>query len=81
VLLFVVAVSAWFVGSVRLSRNADPDVREFAYAGAAFALVFLIVAATDNAIDFYSNFSQYLGFVVACAVIAHTETQQTAAES
>jgi O-antigen ligase len=81
VLLFVIAVSTWLVATVRLSRSSDRDVREFAYAGAATAVAFLIVAITDNAINFYSNLSQYLGFLVACAVIAHADQRQVGAES
>jgi O-antigen ligase len=76
VLLFLIAVGTWLISMLRLSASSDRDVREFSYAGAALAIAFLIVAMTDNAIDFYSNFSQYLGLVVGCAVIAHGDAQQ-----
>jgi O-antigen ligase len=69
-LLFVIALGIWVVAAIRLSRHVHRDVREYAVAAAGLGVAWIVVAMTDNAIDYYNNFSQYLGFLMAGAVVA-----------
>ncbi len=68
--LFVTAIGIWLVAAIRMSRHQQGYVREYAIAAAGLAAAWLVVAITDNAIDYYNNFSQYLGFLLAGAVVA-----------
>jgi O-antigen ligase len=77
VVLLVAAVLTWLVAAVRLSLRGDRTVREYAFPAAASIVACAFVAATDNAIDYYSPFTQYIGFLVAGAVVAqmHRDTE------
>jgi O-antigen ligase len=68
--LFMIAMSVWVVAAIRLSRRKDPLCREYSFAALATIVAWLVIALTDNAIDYYNNFAQYLGFLLAGAVIA-----------
>jgi O-antigen ligase len=70
VILLGAAVITWLTASVRLSLQGDRTVREYAFPAAASLVACAIVAATDNAIDYYSPMTQYIGFLVAGAVVA-----------
>ena len=80
-LLFLAAIGTWLVAAVRFSRSNDSAVREFAFASVGTGLAFLVVAITDNANDYYTHLSQYLGFFLACAVIAHNDPQSRTTDS
>ena len=71
--LMMIAMLAWLIGLSRMSRRGTAEVREYSFAGLALLLAWVLIAATDNAIDYYNNFSQYLGFLVAGAVVMYNE--------
>ena len=71
VLLMMFALGAWLFGLARMSRRGNAMVREYAFPALAVLVSWLLIAATDNAIDYYNNFSQYLGFLVAGAVVMY----------
>jgi O-antigen ligase len=75
VVLFLIAMMIWFRAALRLAKNQDPLVREFSFAAAAVLIGWLLIAITDNAIDYYSNLSQYLGFLLAAAVIVSADAE------
>lgn len=75
-LLFAIAMGVWLVAAIRMSRHAHREVREYAIAAAALAVAWIVIAITDNAIDYYNNLSQYLGFLMAAAVTAHANAER-----
>ncbi|HEY0809220.1 MAG TPA: O-antigen ligase family protein [Longimicrobiales bacterium] len=75
-LLFAMGMGVWLVTSIRMSRHAQREVREFAVAAAALAIAWIVIAITDNTIDYYNNFSQYVGFMMAGAVTAHANAER-----
>ena len=74
--LMLAAFGAWLVALIRMSRLGNDGVREFTFPAIAVLLSWLLIAATDNAIDYYNNFSQYLGFLVAGAVVAFADAKK-----
>jgi O-antigen ligase len=68
-LLFGAALAVWLIGAIRLSRRGDAAVREFAFAAAAGVVACALIGITDNAIDYYTNFTQYIGFLMGGAVV------------
>ena len=70
VLLFAVAIMAWLAGAVRLSIQGNARVREFAFPATAGIVAWAIVSITDNPLDYYTQFTQYIGFLLAGAVLA-----------
>lgn len=74
--LMLAAFGAWLVALIRMSRLGNDAVREFTFPAIAVLLSWLLIAATDNAIDYYNNFSQYLGFLVAGAVVAFADAKK-----
>jgi O-antigen ligase len=75
-LLLTVALGTWFFALVRMTRRGNARVREFTYPALAVIVAWALIAATDNAIDYYSNFSQYMGFLMAGAVVAFAEAEK-----
>jgi len=71
VMLFAASVVAWLVAAIRLSGRGDRNVREFAFPAAAAIVAWALIAITDNAFDYYTDFTQYIGFLVAGAVVMH----------
>jgi hypothetical protein len=78
VALFAAAVIAWLIAAVRLGARGDRAVREYAFPAAAGIAVWAIIAITDNPLDYYSLFTQYIGFLVAGAVLAQSNADETA---
>ena len=72
-LLFATALSVWLIGMVRISRHGDTAVREFALPAVAGLIAYALIAITDNGIDYYTNFTQYIGFLVAGAVVMRAQ--------
>jgi O-antigen ligase len=79
--LMAAAVIAWLVAAIRLSLRGDRVVREYAFPAAASIVACAMVAATDNAIDYYSPFTQYIGFLVAGAVVAQMHAEKESGEA
>lgn len=68
-LLFLVAMVAWLRALVRVSRSRVPAVREFALPALAAILAWGVISATDNAFDYYTPFTQFVGFLLGAAVV------------
>jgi O-antigen ligase len=70
--LFLVAIIAvtWVREVVRAARRPDPLVREFALPAVAAIVAWAVVSITDNPLDYYSSFTQYVGFFVAGSLAA-----------
>lgn len=71
-LLFMIAILAWFRGVLRVGRLQDPRVREFALPAIGGILAWAVIAITDNAFDYYAQFTQYIAFFCAAALAAAT---------
>jgi O-antigen ligase len=70
VLLYAAAILAWAGAVVRAGRTRDPAVREFAIPAVGGLCVWVVVAITDNAFDYYSAFTQFIAFFCAAAIAA-----------
>ncbi|HEX6559068.1 MAG TPA: O-antigen ligase family protein, partial [Longimicrobiales bacterium] len=81
VLLFATAVIVWLVAALRLSRRGDRAVREFAFPAAATIVAWGVIAITDNAFDYYTDFTQYVGFLVAGAVVMQSCRESAESEA
>lgn len=69
VALYFVAVASWLVGALRAGARRVPGVQEYALPAVAGILAWALVAATDNAFDYYAPFTQYMGFLVGATVL------------
>jgi len=67
--LFFLAMVAWLKAVLRAGRTGGPSVREYALPGLAGILAWAIIAATDNAFDYYGAFTQFIALFVAGAVV------------
>jgi O-antigen ligase len=69
--LYFLAVVGWIRGAARAVRARAPFAEEYAMPMLALAAAWAVIAATDNAFDYYGPFTQYVAFLAgACAVIA-----------
>jgi O-antigen ligase len=68
--LFALALGSWGFTMLRVGRTPSPVAREFALPAAGAILAWAIIAATDNPFDYYSQFTQYVGFFCAAAMAA-----------
>jgi O-antigen ligase len=68
--LFLLAVLAWFRGVWRAGRQPDARVREFALPALGGILAWAVIAITDNAFDYYAQFTQYIAFFCAATLAA-----------
>jgi O-antigen ligase len=66
--LFILAAIRWALAIVRTARTDDLLTREFALAAIGTLAAAAIIAITDNALDYYAQFSQYIGFLAAAAI-------------
>lgn len=78
VVLFGAAVTGWLIAAIRLGARGGRTVQEYAFPAVAGIAMWAIIAATDNPIDYYTLFTQYIGFLVAGAVVAQTHADQAA---
>jgi len=62
--LFIFANLALFRWLARIRRDEVPSLRLYSAIGAALLLAYLIVAVTDNPLDYYLLFTQYVFFVL-----------------
>src|SRR5690606_39180512 len=69
-LLFMIAIVVWFRAALRAGRVPDPRVREFAFPAIGGILAWAVIAITDNAFDYYAQFTQYIAFFCAAALAA-----------
>jgi O-antigen ligase len=68
IVLFAAAMMAWLLRALR--DGARPGlVREYALPAVAGIVAWAVVALTDNPFDYYSAFTQYIGFLAAGAAI------------
>ena len=68
--LYFTAIMSWLVGAWRAGWGAGARAREFALPAVAVIVGWAIVALTDNPFDYYAAFTQYVGFLVAGALVA-----------
>jgi O-antigen ligase len=66
-LLFAFALAGWLRGAFAAGR-ASPLAREYALLGVSGLLVWAVVALTDNPLDYYNSFTQYVAFACAAAI-------------
>jgi O-antigen ligase len=70
VTLFFVAVMHWLAGAVKAGRSTHPIVRELAWPAVAGILAWSVIAITDNAFDYYAQFTQYIALCCGGALAA-----------
>jgi O-antigen ligase len=70
VALYAGAIIAWAVAVLRAGRVRDPVVREYTIPAVGGLCVWAVVAITDNAFDYYSPFTQFIGFFCAASIAA-----------
>jgi hypothetical protein len=68
--LYALAVLSWLVAMLRCGWRAPPRVREFAIPALGLIVAWAFIAITDNAFDYYSMFTQYVGFLCGGALAA-----------
>lgn len=73
--LFFVAIAHWWGGALSAGRSKDKLVREFALPATAGILAWAIISITDNPLDYYNAFTQYIGFLCAGALAAAAMTE------
>jgi O-antigen ligase len=69
VLLFATAMIGWLIPMVRYGLMRNAQVAEYAIAAVAGIIGWALIAITDNPFDSYMYFTQYIGLLVAGAVI------------
>jgi O-antigen ligase len=75
-LLFIFANLSLFYRLGQTRRNEDPTVRAHSATAVALMLAYLVVAVTDNPLDYYLLFTQYVFFVIAvCTAISNSTSQ------
>jgi O-antigen ligase len=72
--LFFVAIAHWWGGALSAGRSQDKLVREFALPATAGILAWAVISITDNPLDYYNAFTQYIGFLCAGALAAAAMT-------
>jgi O-antigen ligase len=72
--LYLMAVLAWIAAVVRAVRSAGSSGEEFTMPALALIAAWAVIAITDNAFDYYTPFTQYVGFLVAASVVAGRTT-------
>jgi len=70
VLLYFIAVMKWFAGAARGLLRGNALVHEYAYPAIGGIIGWALIAITDNAFDYYSYFTQYIGFLCAGTLVA-----------
>jgi O-antigen ligase len=75
--LFFAAILAWLNAVLQAGRSGAARVREHALPALAGALAWAIIAATDNAFDYYGPFTQFIGFFTAAALVSAREAHES----
>jgi O-antigen ligase len=69
--LYLLAVCGWIRAALSPAWRRAPLAEEYAMPALAVIAAWAVVAATDNAFDYYSPFTQFVAFLTgACTVIA-----------
>jgi O-antigen ligase len=81
--LFTVAALVWLRSVVRAllaeGGREDRGLQEMALPALAVMLAWGVISLTDNAFDYYFQFTQFAGFLVAGVVVAARERERTPA--
>ena len=76
--LFAIALVAWLVGMLRAGLRRETKIAEYAVPAVAGLIGWAIIAVTDNPIDYYMFFTQYIGFLVGGTVAMQSiQSKQT----
>jgi O-antigen ligase len=75
VLLFALAAFVWLGEALRAGWSRAPGVAEFALPALAGILAWSVISVTDNPFDYYSPFTQFIGFLVGGAVVLARERE------
>jgi len=70
IVLYFSAVMVWLVAAARGVLRGNDLVREYAYPAVGGIIGWALIAITDNAFDYYSDFTQYIGFLCAGTLVA-----------
>jgi O-antigen ligase len=68
--LYAIAIGAWFMAVARAGRHNSPLVREYAVPAIGALFVWLAVALTENAFDYYAPFTQFVAFYCGATLAA-----------
>jgi O-antigen ligase len=68
--LFAGAILAWLVCIIQADRRSGGRAREFTLPGIAGIISLGIISITDNAFDYYASYTQFIGLLVAAALVA-----------
>lgn len=79
--LFFLAVLMWLRMVLDRGRRGLRTVREHALPALAATLAWAVISATDNAIDYYGPFTQYIGFLMAGTWVGAREAADGAVAS
>ena len=74
--LFAIALLAWLIGTLRATLQRNTKVAEYAVPAVAGLVGWAVVAATDNPIDYYMFYTQYVGFLVGATVVMQSITSR-----
>ncbi len=74
------ALLGWMRALLRASRVEDRLARELALPAVAAIVALLVFSLTDNTLDYYHQFTQYVAFLGAAGIAAARLTEQTAAD-
>ncbi len=78
--LLIVGVTVWWIRAARTGNGLRGVGREFAVAAVAIVPAAAILSFTDNTIDYYAQFTQFVGFFCAATLAAgHFESQNAGA--
>lgn len=68
VVLFFLAIAAWLIAVTRSALAGSHAVRELALPAIGGIAAWAMISITDNAFDYYSPFTQYVGFLCGAAL-------------
>ena len=80
-LLYALAVLGWIRAALHTVRRGGRGAEEFAMPALAVIGAWAVIAATDNAFDYYGPFTQYAGFLAAACVVLSREAEEKAPAS
>ena len=66
--LFGGAIMVWLISTVRAGLRRSNELAEYAIPAAASIVAWGVVALTDNPLDYYMFYTQYVGFLVGATV-------------
>jgi len=69
--LLLLGLFVWWLSAVRAGTGLRGVGREYAVAAVALVPAAAVISFTDNTIDYYAQFTQFIGFYCAAALAAH----------